>query len=796
MPSCFSKCLAIVCFACCGLGTAPVRAVVPPRPDSGATPPAVSQALRKAGFGRVSRPWLPPHALAPQAAIGSRGERDKAGAQKAAGSRALPVLLGDTSDRPGVQAAATIAQELFGAWPTGSFSDYYAQASYGALQVTGAVHGWYRLDQPLTYYQGAAGCNGLCSYPQSAGGFVRQLVAKADAAGVAWGDYDNDGPDGVPNSGDDDGYVDAVVVIHPGAGGECGGNNSIWSHSFCLRGWGISAYQTSTPSANGGSILVDDYIIQPELSCSGGLIEIGVFCHEYGHALGLPDLYDTQAPGEGAGKWCLMGAGSWGGDGRSPYRPVHPSAWAKAWLGWVEPEAVRYDTTYALPAVESTPLVRRVWTDGKPTGEEYFLIENRQRILNDALLPAGGLLIWHVDEEVIAANWAANKVNAGAVYGVALEQADGLAQLEAGTNRGDAGDPWSADAGKARFAADTAPASLSNAGGDSGVEVRAISAGGATMTAEIVVGVDAPDLAAPAVALLAPAGGERWAAGGAYDVRWQASDAVGVTSVTLLLSRDGGATYPQTLAAGLANTGSWTWQTPSQPAGNLKVRAVARDAAENAGQDESDAVFALVDLYRPGVLVLAPNGGEIFAAGTPVAVAWSAADNVGVAAVDVFLSTDGGATFPDTVAVGLPNSGAWTWPAARRFSNACRLLVRARDAAGNAGADTSNAFVLANLTAVPDLPGRVAVGPGFPNPFNPSTTIQYYSPGAGPLEIVVFDLVGRRVRTLLRQSVPAGPGSVRWDGRDEVGRDLPSGVYHIQAAASGHRSWVKVTLVR
>jgi len=122
--------------------------------------------------------------------------------------------------------------------------------------------------------------------------------------------------------------------------------------------------------------------------------------------------------------------------------------------------------------------------------------------------------------------------------------------------------------------------------------------------------------------------------------------------------------------------------------------------------------------------------------------------------------------------------------------------VRARDAAGNAANDTSAVFTLATLTAVADTPGRINVG-GFPNPFNPSTTIRYYNPAAGPLEIAVFDLVGRRVRTLLRATCPLGAGAVRWDGRDDSGRALGSGVYHVQASAPrGYRAWVKVTLVR
>ncbi|MHB8079996.1 MAG: M6 family metalloprotease domain-containing protein [Candidatus Krumholzibacteriia bacterium] len=774
------------------VGAAAARAIVPPAPGAGGLAAPVSPALRAAGFGRSSRPIVTPRFALAEKGAGAPGAA--AAATAVTGSRRLPVLLGDTSDRLATQPSASFAAELFGAWPTGSMTDYYAQVSYGRFSVTGDVFGWYRLASPMTYYEGAAGCNGLCSYPANAGGFVRQLVALADAGGFDWSAYDNDGPDGLPNSGDDDGYVDAVIIVHAGKGGECGGNNAIWSHSFSLRGWGATAYTTRTPRAGGGYLKVDDYIIQPELSCGGGLIEIGVFCHEYGHALGLPDLYDTDGGGQGAGNWCLMSGGSWGGDGRTPAVPSQLCAWSKAFLGWLAPEAVREDGPCDFPTVEQTPLARRIWTEGR-TASQYFLAENRQRVLNDANLPGAGLLIWHVDEDVIAAGWATNMVNAGPVYGVALEQADGLEDLAIGRDRGDAGDPWPGSAVRTVFDDTTLPSTRANDGTATRVIVKAIPTAAATVSPLVEVGVPAADLTAPTATVVAPNGGEAWPTGSTQSLLWSASDARGVAAVRLQLSRDGGATWPETLADGLADSGAWEWQTPALPAANLRVRVVALDAAGNAGTDISDADFAVTDQYRPGVLVTAPAGGEIWAGGAVTAVNWSAADNVAVTAIDLLLSTDGGVTWADTVATGLANSGHYDWSVPRSFSEQCRLLVRARDAAGNAGADTSALFTLANLTAVGDTPGPLRVG-GFPNPFNPATTIRFYNPVPGPVEVAVLDLVGRRVRTLLSEVRPAGAGAIRWDGRDQRGAACASGVYHVQATAGGTRAWVMVTLVR
>jgi len=167
----------------------------------------------------------------------------------------------------------------------------------------------------------------------------------------------------------------------------------------------------------------------------------GVLSHEFGHLLGLPELY---APGgathEGIGVWGLMGQGTWLGRGE---QPPHPEAWSKAKLGWIDVETVDHTTPrVTLPAVTRAPRAIRIpVTPGNQ--QEYYLLENRLREGADAKLPGDGLLVWHVDERVGGFRTAQQNPAHKLLH---LVEADGRGDLDrghaAGGNRGDAGDPW------------------------------------------------------------------------------------------------------------------------------------------------------------------------------------------------------------------------------------------------------------------------------------------------------------------------------------------------------------------
>lgn len=262
-------------------------------------------------------------------------------------------------------------------WHSGSMNQYYLETSYGQLSLSADYRPWIRSTQPMSYY---AYSNPSFSYNVKE--LVREAVDSAEAHGVNFALYDND----------NNGTVDGLFVVHVGPGAEEGGlTQYIWSHSSNLSYAGLSVvYDGKT---------VGPYIIMPE-KYNSSHIEIGVFCHEYGHALGLPDLYDTDNSSEGVGNYCLMGAGSWGGNGSSPELPVHMSPWCKKQKGWMTFDTIKVNTIgRTLPPVEAASKVLKVWKNGTP-GTQYFFVENRRKLGFDVNLPNSGLLIWHIDESV------------------------------------------------------------------------------------------------------------------------------------------------------------------------------------------------------------------------------------------------------------------------------------------------------------------------------------------------------------------------------------------------------------
>jgi M6 family metalloprotease-like protein len=151
---------------------------------------------------------------------------------------------------------------------------------------------------------------------------AQDAVGAADAA-VDFSRYDSDG----------DGRVDYLILVHVGSGQEFTGEpTDIWSQTLDVA-----------PIGTADGVSIDTFIIVPEywFATQFGRMTIGVYVHEFGHLLGLPDLYDYGLDSKGIGDWELMALGMWNGPNGDNSRGESPSwmsAWSRVALGWVVPE--------------------------------------------------------------------------------------------------------------------------------------------------------------------------------------------------------------------------------------------------------------------------------------------------------------------------------------------------------------------------------------------------------------------------------------------------------------------------
>ncbi|WP_053749287.1 immune inhibitor A domain-containing protein [Streptomyces sp. MMG1533] len=238
-----------------------------------------------------------------------------------------------------------------------SLKKYYEKQSSGRYSVEGEVTDWVKVPYNEARYGSNDAATGAWYAVQDG---VNAWVAEREAAGATaaeikaelaefdqWDRYDFDG-DGDFNEAD--GYIDHFQIVHAGedesAGGGAQGEDAIWAHRWYAFGTDAGSTGPDTNKLGGAQIgdtgiWVGDYTIQPE---NGGL---GVYAHEYGHDLGLPDEYDTSGGGENStGFWTLMSSGSWLGTGKDSIGdlPGDMNAWDKLQLGWLDYDVAKAGT--------------------------------------------------------------------------------------------------------------------------------------------------------------------------------------------------------------------------------------------------------------------------------------------------------------------------------------------------------------------------------------------------------------------------------------------------------------------
>ncbi|MGG3470368.1 M6 family metalloprotease domain-containing protein [Neobacillus pocheonensis] len=371
----------------------------------------------------------------------------------------------------------------------------YKENSYGKVTLTtdDAPKEWVTLPYDAHHYLG----QDLGDLDNTNGyGHMGDLVADVLNAADAQVDFSKYAVDGV---------VPNVFIVHAGTGAEWSGDpQQVWSHK-----WDIQSALYYQPYYHDGTlqdenkfmednkdkwtkdgVTIGTYTIEPEI---GGNVagyngvngyddalktgpyptQAGVFSHEFGHALGLPDLYDVDYTSQGAGNYTIMAGGSWmsypRGNAYLGNSPTNFDPFSKMFLGWANPINVAPtdgEKTITLPPVNKAGASKGFVKMEVPgsNGTEYYLFENVQQVgfnqgLNRQGADSHGLVAWHVDEntlkhyemgfnDVNSVESYGNKIynvndpeNGGVThYGLSVVQKDGKFDLEKNVNRGDAGD--------------------------------------------------------------------------------------------------------------------------------------------------------------------------------------------------------------------------------------------------------------------------------------------------------------------------------------------------------------------
>ena len=336
----------------------------------------------------------------------------------------------------------------------GSVIDFYREISNRNVNLSRDDLGPYTASRSMGYYGG--------NDRSDQDGHPKQLFLEAldfVSSQLNLADYDTD----------HDGYINNIHIIFAGYGEEAGGPaDAIWSHEALFA-----------EPLKIGDVRITGYSCAPELRGNEGhgISRIGVHCHEMGHSFGAKDFYDTdyETNGEysGTGQWDLMASGSWNDGGISP---AHFNPYVKTGFGWTNCVTLEGgEEEVVLPPSLESDKIYRIETD---TENDYFLLENRQKIGFDEALPGEGLVIYHVLPQITQRS-ADNTINAafpqtcypvcaGSDY--AVPEINPLSYGDVNSRRC----PFPGGSVSKDFTAWTVPAALSSGGGFAGVGLKNI----------------------------------------------------------------------------------------------------------------------------------------------------------------------------------------------------------------------------------------------------------------------------------------------------------------------------------
>ncbi|MBN2105550.1 M6 family metalloprotease domain-containing protein [bacterium] len=666
-----------------------------------------------------------------------------------------------------------------------SMRDYYSEVSRGRVNIIGDINSivdWTIPKYQYSYYvdgnQGMGfGSNGIT---RSMEALTIEILQTLDQT-VDYSQFDANG----------DGYVDFVILIVEGwATGPA--QNQFWSFMYGLLNTPLIDPHANTNAF--GNLILDGvaiykcfttqeqiYNARPPHCQIGDIQPIAVFCHEMGHVIGLPDLYDTGTfpTSAGIGDWGIMATGGY----NQLTSPAYFCAWCRSQMGWITPKLLSGLNNASIiidPAeLNTTTAAYKIPID--PYDEsEYFLIENRQAIGSDQYLHGTGLLIWHIDKTFTDIWPGLNNVNQiESAFGVNLMQADNQGHLYSDiwttwTNPGDAGDPYPGSSGNMNFTDSTSPNAMCyqydrnadatvEASSNSNVSISNITAKGLQIQATLTcpsftgrtVGYDEGD----------------WQ-------YWFMQNGSNLAGIVINLQN----TYN---LISIKTVFRPTFQTHQLTGYTIRIWD---------GFDSNTGLTGQCIHQQSGSVNWSASGPQrqygwvTLPISSTASVRCEAGKNyyieVEYAGNGLLIPFDGGIYFNS-----LPSGNSYWRPI---ISSACTPL--------NNGDWNIRAVFSPLPTSLPisdsNIPIQFALKQNHPNPFNNKTIIEYSIPYKSHVTLQVINLLGKEIVTLVQEEKETGYYRIDWDGKNRHNTPMSSGVYFVKLEAGDFFTVRKMIYIR
>lgn len=291
----------------------------------------------------------------------------------------------------------------------------------------------------------------------------------------------------------------------------------------------------------------------------------------------------------------------------------------------------------------------------------------------------------------------------------------------------------------------------------------------------------------PLVTVTSPNGGENWIGNSQRNITWTSQN---ITNVSIEYSTNNGSNWISVIASTPAVGGSYSWTVPNTPSTQCLVRI--SDASNASVNDVSNATFTITAAPISMVTVTSPNGGENWEAGTNHNITWT---RQAVNQVKIEYSTNNGSDWIVVVASVPAVAGSYNWTIPNTPSTQC--LVRISDASNPSVNDVSdNTFTIEGGVSVEYLnsgiPEEYELSQCYPNPFNPSTMIEFSLPeNVGNVQLSIYNMLGEKIEELINMAMSPGYYRYQWNAGN-----IAAGMYVYELRTDNFVSVKKMLLLK